>query len=53
MVLSVLLETFVFKPGPDIFWVMSALAAPIPVGQKDIYPRLPIRLSLVEQEARQ
>lgn len=51
MVLSVLLETFIFKPGPEIRWAMASLAAPIRAGQdeKNLYPSLPIRLELVEK----
>lgn len=51
MVLSVLLETFILKPGPEIYWAMSNLASPVPVGQKGYYPTLPIRLALVKSES--
>ena len=53
MVLSILLETFVFKPSKEINWAMAALASPIPEGQSDgdLYPSLPIRLSLVNGKA--
>ena len=52
MVLSILLETFVFKPGKEINWAMAGLAAPIPKGQSesDFYPSLPLRVSLVKAE---
>ena len=52
MVLSVLLETFILKPGPEIYWAMAGLATPIPVGQdpKNLYPSLPIRLALINPD---
>ncbi|KAI5123119.1 hypothetical protein M0805_001475 [Coniferiporia weirii] len=48
MILSVLLETFIFEPGPDIFWQFSFIYTPVTVGTTDDIPRLPLKVSLVQ-----
>lgn len=51
LVLSVLLETFVFSPSSkDIFWAMSFLQSPVLKGAKSLSPQLPLKLSFVEQQ---
>ncbi|KAI5116491.1 hypothetical protein M0805_000625 [Coniferiporia weirii] len=48
MVLSVLLEKFVFEPGPDLDWEFSVISFPIPKDTTDRMPRLPLKVSLVK-----
>ncbi|KAI5123785.1 hypothetical protein M0805_009080 [Coniferiporia weirii] len=48
MVLSILLEAFIFEPGQDVFWEFSFIHAPIVNGTKDGMPRLPLKVSLVK-----
>ncbi|KAI5118021.1 hypothetical protein M0805_003458 [Coniferiporia weirii] len=48
LVLSVLLETFVFGPGPEVSWQMSAVATPVVKGAGKDRFELPLSLSLVE-----
>ncbi|KAI5116489.1 hypothetical protein M0805_000623 [Coniferiporia weirii] len=48
MVLSILLEAFVFEPGPDIFWELGLISTPAAEGTKDGMPRLPLKVSLVQ-----
>lgn len=49
LVLSILLESFVFSPGTkDIYWNMSGLAAPSIKGTKLGRPVMPLKLTLVE-----
>ncbi|KAI5116490.1 hypothetical protein M0805_000624 [Coniferiporia weirii] len=48
MVLSILLETFIFGPGPNVFWEFGFISTPIAEGTKDGMPRLPLKVSLVK-----
>ncbi|KAI5121458.1 hypothetical protein M0805_009566 [Coniferiporia weirii] len=48
MVLSILLEVFIFEPGHDVFWEFSFIHAPIAKGTKDGMPRLPLKVSFVK-----
>ncbi|KAH8119691.1 cytochrome P450 [Phellopilus nigrolimitatus] len=49
MVLSVLLETFIFSPSSkDIFWAMSFLQSPVIKGATSLSPQLPLKVSFVE-----
>ncbi|KAI5123123.1 hypothetical protein M0805_001478 [Coniferiporia weirii] len=47
MVLSILLETFVFEPGPSIFWQFSFIDTPIAKDTTDGVSRLPLKVSFV------
>ncbi|KAH8115664.1 cytochrome P450 [Phellopilus nigrolimitatus] len=47
LVLSVLLERFVFAPGPEINWEMSGLHSPILKNSEDRSPQLPLKVTLV------
>lgn len=50
LVLSILLETFVFSPGTrKIFWAMSTLAQPVLADSNSSYPHLPLKVSFVKQ----
>ncbi|KAI5123104.1 hypothetical protein M0805_001460 [Coniferiporia weirii] len=49
LVLSVLLETFIFEPGPDIFWAMNFLQSPVLKDSDRVVPQLPLKVSLVKQ----
>ncbi|KAH8119663.1 cytochrome P450 [Phellopilus nigrolimitatus] len=49
MVLSILLETFVFSPSSkDVFWAMSFLQSPVIKGSTSLAPELPLKVSFVE-----
>ena len=49
LVLSVLLETFVFSPGSqEIYWNMGGLQSPVVKGSTDITPRLPMNVAFVK-----
>ncbi|KAI5117682.1 hypothetical protein M0805_003472 [Coniferiporia weirii] len=48
MVLSILLETFIFESGPSIFWSFGLISTPIAEGTKDGMSRLPMKVSLVK-----
>lgn len=48
LVLSILLETFVFAPGSqEVYWAMGGLQSPVIKGSSDITPRLPLKVSFV------
>ncbi|KAI5123118.1 hypothetical protein M0805_001474 [Coniferiporia weirii] len=47
MVLSILLETFVFEPGPGVYWQFGFMHTPVAEGTTDGVPRLPLKVSLV------
>ncbi|EJC98472.1 cytochrome P450 [Fomitiporia mediterranea MF3/22] len=48
--LSILLETFIFEPGPDIFWAMNFLQSPVLNNSDDmVTQQLPLKVSLVER----
>ena len=49
MVLSMLIEKFIFEPGPDIYWAMGALYHPVVKNENgDGHEvRAPLKVSLV------
>ncbi|KAI5118019.1 hypothetical protein M0805_003456 [Coniferiporia weirii] len=49
MVLSLLLEKFIFSPGPEIYWAMATQASPVVKGQTGTFPQLPLKMSLVKE----
>lgn len=51
LVLSVLLEMFIFSPGTkDIEWIMSGLATPIIKDSGDARRTMPMKLALVRDD---
>lgn len=51
LVLSVLLETFIFSPGnKEIEWVMRGLAIPIIKDSGDARRTMPMKLALVRDD---
>ena len=51
LVLSILLESFVFAPGSkEIYWAMSTLSQPGIAGSTSTYPELPLKISLVDRK---
>ncbi|KAH8115657.1 cytochrome P450 [Phellopilus nigrolimitatus] len=46
LVLSVLLEKFVFAPGPEIEWEMGALHSPVLKNSEDRSQQLPLKVTL-------
>lgn len=50
LVLSILLETFVFAPGSQkIFWAMSSLSQPVLADSDSTYPVLPLKVGFVSE----
>ncbi len=49
LVLSVLLETFVFEAEKEFFWPMAGLRKPTLKGSDDLRPQLPLKVSLVQK----
>ncbi|KAI5121363.1 hypothetical protein M0805_000671 [Coniferiporia weirii] len=49
LVLSMLLETFVFSPGPDIVWSMGVLASPFAESLESKQSQLPLKVAFVEE----
>ena len=47
MVLSVLLESFIFEPGLPITWDMGLVTVPRVVGETGNMPRLPMKVRAV------
>lgn len=47
MVLSILLESFVFEPGSEVFWEFGFINVPVAKGTGDGMPRLPMKVSLL------
>lgn len=47
MVLSVLVESFIFEPGKEVAWDMKFIAVPREVGTTDDKPRLPLKVKVV------
>lgn len=46
VVLSLLIEAFVFAPGDqEIEWLKSGIQVPIVKGQKDLMPRMPMKVT--------
>lgn len=49
LVISILLEAFVFEPGSkEIYWNMGILQSPVLKGSSDERPQLPLRISLAK-----
>ncbi|THH06777.1 hypothetical protein EW145_g3848 [Phellinidium pouzarii] len=48
MVLSILLESFIFEPVSDVIWEFGLIHVPAAKGTKDGMPRLPMKVSLVK-----
>ena len=46
LVVSTLVETFVFEEGPHITWEMSAIARPVVTGKRGANAQLPLKVSL-------
>jgi len=52
LVLSMLLETFVFSPGSkEIYWNMGGLQSPVTKDSQDNAPQLPLKVTFVEDRA--
>ncbi|KAH8114788.1 cytochrome P450 [Phellopilus nigrolimitatus] len=49
LVLSILLESFIFEPGPDIFWAMNFLQSPVLKDSDKVVPQLPLKVKLVDR----
>ncbi|KAL5524315.1 hypothetical protein ACEPAF_9455 [Sanghuangporus sanghuang] len=49
MVLSMLLEKFVFEPGPEIYWQMGALYHPVVKDEGRHKVQAPLKVSLVDK----
>ncbi|KAH8115673.1 cytochrome P450, partial [Phellopilus nigrolimitatus] len=50
LVLSVLLENFIFAPGPDINWEMGTLHSPVVRNSENKSPQLPLKVTLVNNK---
>jgi hypothetical protein len=49
LVLSVLLEKFVFSPGSkEIYWNMTGINTPVVKGVDDLSPQLPLNVAFVK-----
>ena len=47
MVLSVLLEAFIFEPGPPVRWEMGIITVPRLIGSTSKVPQLPLKIRAV------
>ena len=45
-----LLESFIFEPGPEIEWAMSNVVAPYVKGSSDGVAQLPVKVRLVSEQ---
>ena len=50
MVLSVLLEAFIFESGPSVRWEMGVITVPRLIGATNNIPQLPLKISLVDRK---
>ena len=48
MVLSVLLEAFIFEPGPPVKWEMGIITVPRVTGAASNIPQLPLKIRSVD-----
>ena len=46
LVLSSLVESLVFSPGPEVFWENIGLARPVVVGQEELGKKMPLTVSI-------